>query len=218
MTHRTARTLASTLVAPLVAASGLIAAPSAQAEISGILNGRAATAPVEELSVEGALQLGDDIRFISARVNYAVGPTMTAFANVGQGDFDESTLDGFQLGGGVFLHLVEQRFAPSLDIALKPSVAYGKFSAGPFDLDQLIVAGEALVSGREPIGGTGLNWYANAGLAIAFVDTDFGGSDQDLEPILGAGIHLPVAAGTLYAGVDYIDDLQFGVGFRYGLR
>ena len=184
----------------------------ANAEIFGILNGRSAAPPTEQLSVEGGLQFGDDVFYVGGRGNYAVSPTVTGFVNLSRFDFDNGG-DGFQIGGGAFLHLVDQRVAPSLDLAVKPSLGYADLDGG----NVITLGGELLVSGRDPLGGGSLGWYANVGLLISRADADNGGDDTDLEPIVGAGITLPVGSGTFYAGIDFIDELALGVGFRLGL-
>ena len=200
------------LVLGTAAAAALLGAGPAHAEIFGLLNGRSAAPPDEQLSVEGGLQIDDDVFYIAARANYAVSPTLTAFANLGRPDFDNGG-DGLELGGGVFMHLTEQRFAPSLDVAFKPSVGY-------LDADGVSVlslGAEVLVSPVQPAAGS-LSWYANAGLGFFRADFDFAGDDSDFEPIIGGGITLPVGAtGTFYAGLDFIDDLQLGAGFRLAL-
>ena len=218
MTNRNARTLAPKLLAPLAAASALLAGTAAQAEVFGIMNGRTAGAPEQEVSVELALQLDDDLRYIGVRGNYLLQPDMTVFANISQLSFDDnSDADGFEIGGGAFLHLGEQRVAPSIDLALKPAIGIGQVSSGDFDGTIYNLSGEVLASSAEAISSAGLNWYANLGLAIFGSSGDFD-DDTDVEPILGGGITLPAGPGTLYAGIDFIDNIQFGAGFRYGLR
>lgn len=201
-----------------LALGSVLAAGVAHAEPYGILNGRSAAPPTDQISVEGALQVGDDVRYISARGNYAISPTMTAFANLGQASFDNSSYDGYQLGGGVFLHLVDQTFASSLDVALKPSVGYGRFSAGSLDADTITLAGEVLVSSPEPLGDTNVNWYANAGLGAIRTNADFESTDTNVDLIIGGGVTLPIGPGTVYAGIDYFDEVELGIGYRYGLR
>ena len=222
MKNRNARTfapkLASKLAVPLVALSALAAGTSAQAEVFGIMNGRTAAAPDWQFAVEGALQLDDDLRYLGVRGNYALNPELTAFANISQLSFDDgSDADGFELGGGAFFHLPDQQVIPSVDIALKPAVGIGQVSSGGFDGTIYSLSGEVLASGAEPVGSTGLNWYANLGLGIFGTSGDFD-DDTDVEPIIGGGIALPVGPGTVYAGIDFIDDIQFGAGFRYGLQ
>ena len=80
---------------------------------------------------------------------------------------------------------------------------------------------EALISGREPIADNGLMWYANIGLHRLTADVGGafgGGSDTDNEFGFGGGVILPMGVGEVYAGADLIDELQFGVGYRYFLQ
>ena len=217
-TARTART-APKLVAPLVALAALAAGTSAQAEVFGILNGRTAAAPDWNFAVEGSLQLDDDLRYIGVRGNYALSPELTAFANISQLSYDDnSDADGFLVGGGAFLHLPDQQVVPSLDIAFKPALGIGQVSSGDDDATLYTLSGEVLASGGEPIGSLGLNWYANVGLLISGASGDVADDDTELDPILGGGVAVPLGAGTVYAGIDYIDNIQFGAGFRYGLQ
>jgi len=44
---------------------------------------------------------------------------------------------------------------------------------------------------------------------------EFFGDDTENELGFGGGVVLPVGPGEAYAGVDLIDELQFGLGFRY---
>ena len=204
-----------------VAASALVAGTAAQAEIFGLMNGRSAAAPAWQTALEAAIQLDDDVRHLAVRGNYALSGKITAFANIGQVDFDDSTLDGLQLGGGVFYHLGDQRVVPSLDIALKPSVGYARLTAGSVDADLVTVGAEALISSATTLGQSSVNWYANVGLLYEYIDFDSVGpdiDDDDIELILGGGITLPAGPGELYAGIDFIDELQFGAGFRYALQ
>ena len=195
-----------------VAATTLLSAGPANAEIFGLLNGRSAAPPTWQTAVEAGAEFSDDVLQLAVRGNYALNPTLTAFANLGFIDFDDGG-DGFQIGGGAFLHLTEQRVVPNLDVAIKPSVGFADVDGG----NVLTLAGEALVSGREPLGGGSLGWYANVGLGLFRADPDNGSSDTDLEPILGGGITLPVGTGTFYAGIDFIDEIGIGAGFRVGL-
>ncbi len=201
------------VTATALALGSMMAAGVANAELYGIMNGRTAAPPSAQTSIEGALQFDDDIFYIGVRGNYAVSETLTAFANVARADFDGAG-DGFVFGGGTFFHLTEQRVLPDLDIALKPSIGY----ADGDGFDQILLGAEALVSGKATVNAEAIGWYANLGLAFARTEIDNGGDDTDFEPIIGGGVTLPVGPGTAYAGVDIIDDVQLGIGYRYPLQ
>lgn len=214
MTDTNARSRALRLaVTGAAAASALVAGSAVQAEVFGIMNGRSAAPPTATTSAEVAAQFDDDAFYVGLRGNYAVSPELTGFANLSFVDLDAGG-DGFVLGGGTFFHFVDQQFLPSVNLAAKPSIGYTDVDGG----NVISLAAEAIASGRTTVAQEAVGWYANFGLGFFRTDPDGGGSDTDFEPIIGGGITVPVGNGTAYAGVDIIDDVQLGVGFRIGLQ
>lgn len=206
----------------LAASLALLGAGSAHAEFFGLLNGRSADpATLPPLSVEGAFITGDDYQNIGARVNYTVSPTLVVFGDVGLIEIGEgfADADGLGFGLGAFFHLADQQFLEGFDVGLKGSFHFVSLDGDDsvdifgnrrtFDLDGNNISLEAIVSGQEPISTNGISWYANVGLNI------LGGDFDENELLFGGGVHLPAGPGQVYAGADWIDDLQFGIGYRY---
>ena len=192
----------------LVLVATLCISSQVSAGLLGTVNGRTADfTRMPDLSVEGFFNFGDfddvDYQNLGARVNYRLSPGVILHGDVGLteiGNFDTLTF-----GFGAFYALTG--LFENIDAAVKGSFHTGDFDdAGDVDVLEL----EFLFSGTEPIMANGLMWYANIGLHRL----DFGVS-SDTELGLGGGVVLPVALGEAYAGIDLIDELTFGIGYRY---
>ena len=199
----------------LVAISSLIAL-NAQAEFFGLPNGRLANpGSMPELSVELGFVTGDlgvaDYQNIGARVNYRVAPEIVVFGDIGASEFGEA--DGTPFGLGILYHLSNQRISQALDISAKASYHTGEYKVGNFKTDLSGLSLEVLLSGREPLANNGLGWYGNFGFHRLTIDAGF--SDSSNEIGFGGGLVLPAGNGEAYVGIDLIDELIFGLGFRY---
>ena len=188
----------------------------ANAELLGLPNGRSANpGNLTDLSVELGFVTGDfgtdDYQNIALRVNYRVAPEVVVFGNVGTSEF--GALDGTPYGLGILYHLSNQRISQILDIAGKFSYHTGDYSFRGVDADLSGISFEVLFSGIEPLSDNGLSWYGNFGFHRLTID--LGPSDSSNEIGLGGGLLLPVGPGEAYVGLDLIDELTFGVGFRY---
>jgi len=78
------------------------------------------------------------------------------------------------------------------------------------------IAIELLISGDMSdsfLAVTDANWYANGG--IQMLDGDLA---DDTVLGIGAGIVIPLNESEVYAGVDYADETQLGIGFRYFIK
>lgn len=212
-------TLRLTFLAPmLVGAIALVSSLPAFADINGFLNGRSADpGAMPPLSIEVGVQ---DLGFatsIGARFNFAMGSNVTGFANIASVDYDFSSVDGFSAGGGVFIFLPNQRIWSAVDMAMKPTLNYFTVDGTGFERDIFTAGFEFVVTGKEPIAKTPLNWFANAGLAI-LVNDGTGDDDTDLEPIVGGGLYMNLGPGQLYFGAEIFDrDFDPGVGYRFFL-
>ena len=212
----------------LVATLAALGTTAAHAEFFGLPNGRSANpGNLPPLSVEGSFNTGGDYQHIGARVNYQVSPELVVFGDVGQSAFDlgfGSDADGLSFGIGAFFFLANQQILPQFDIAVKGSFhtaslesdvdgvvvpGFGVVGGGSADVDGTNISLEALISSQEPLSANGLGWYANGGINI------LGGDFDDTEILLGGGVTLPLGPGEIYGGADLIDDIIFGVGFRY---
>ena len=209
----------------LALAPTLLVAP-AQAEFFGMRNGRSADLDrLPKTSVEAGFVTGDFIDereylYFGARVNYRATPELMLYVDIGQTEIEFGTTDtdgiGFGIGG---FYTVEGVFEGS-DFALKGS--FHRVTVEPsrgtneVDLDGIVF--EAILSGREGIGAGGnLGWYANLGMHRLSGDD---GSDDDSETEIGfgGGLVIPNDAGEFYLGIDIIDEMIFGGGFRYFLK
>lgn len=207
-------------------------ATAAHAEFFGTLNGRLADPTnMPTISVEGAFITGDDYQNINGRLNYQLNELVTVYGDFGLTEFGSGfgpDADGNAFGAGVYYYMADQTFLQNMDFAVHGSYhtsslefdgnnGFGGNNSFDLDLSGLVI--EALISGREPISDNGLMWYANIGLhRLSSEISGFGGDNTDNEFGFGGGVILPMGGGELYAGADLIDELQFGVGYRYFLQ
>ena len=202
---------------PLSALMLAVAAP-VQAEFVGLMNGRSvARDALPDFSVEGGLVLGElegdvDYQYFGARFNFRASPDLVVYGDVGNAEleFGSNGADGIGFGIGAF-YFLDGVFTNS-DFAVKGSyhtVELEGERGGEVDFDAIVV--EAVVSGREGLGASGnIGWYANAGIHLLDL-----GDEDETEIGFGGGIVVPTASGEFYLGVDLIDELLFGGGFRY---
>lgn len=189
---------------------------SAHAEFFGLPNGRSASPDrLSDLSVELGFVTGDlgtaDYQNFGARVNYRVSPELVVIGDIGASEFGRA--DGTPVGLGLLYHLSRQRISQNVDIAAKVSYHMGEYKVSGVELDLTGLSFEALFSGRQPLSANGLSWYGNFGFHRLTVEQDF--SDSSNEIGVGGGLVLPTGSGEAYLGVDLIDELTFGLGFRY---
>lgn len=194
---------------PLLVAVFMAAAHTpVSAEPYALVNGRSANlSTMSDLTIEGGFVTGDygvfNYDHFGLRVNYRLVPGLIAFVDLGRTEtgYFFGSADGTSLGLGAFYQLRD--LIPFADSSAK--VSFHKVSG---DIDESTFSVELLISGLEPLTDSGLNWYANTGIHRAG-STDLG---------LGGGIFMPLGPGELFVGADHIDDITFGVGFRYSIR
>ena len=199
----------------ILVAGWLGSSVNAHAEYLGLINGRTAKPDnIAELSAELGLAAGNldvfDYQNIAARVNYRISDNAVLIGDIGISEFD--TADGTPYGLGLLYYLSNQRISQQLDIAGKASYHRGSYDSREIDRDLSSLAVEILISGRQPVANQ-VNWYANVGYHRITVKLN--SSDSTNEIGLGGGFVLDTGEGEAYAGVDYIDELVFGIGFRY---
>ncbi|MBX2823242.1 MAG: hypothetical protein KTR33_00845 [Gammaproteobacteria bacterium] len=214
--NRSCAPLAALLVV-LVAITGLFST-RLHAEYTGLLHGRSGDlTKLSDLSVEFGFVTGDfsvpgggdaDYDHLGLRVNYRVSPGIIATFDIGKTDI--GTTDGNPFGFGLYYQL--QDLISNMDAALRGSFHTGELEAGRAEFDIDVIDIELLVSGREPLGANGLEWYGNVGLQRLKVE-----SESDTELTLGGGLILPVGAGEGFFGIEHAGDITFGVGFRYNI-
>jgi hypothetical protein len=110
-------------------------------------------------------------------------------------------------------HLSNQRISQKVEIAGRASYHSGDFSVADSEGDLSSLSFEVLVSGAKPLAANGLAWYSNFGFHR--VGQDFGRSSSNSDFGLGAGLVLPTGLGEAYFGLDFIDEVTFGLGIRY---
>jgi len=198
----------------LIAAATLatISLPS-QAEFFGTLNGRSANLDLApNLSVEAAFITGDygeaDYQNIGARINYKASPLLMVYGDFGLteiGDFDGN-------GFGIGAYYMVEGLLTTVDFAAKFSFHKASVTArgfNDFDIDTIVA--EGLFSGQSGLGANGdIGWYGNIGIHRV---KDDGGSETEIG--FGGGLIMPLANGEVYGGIDLIDELQFGIGYRH---
>lgn len=190
-------------------AAMLSIASLAQADIGGLLNGRSADlTKLSDMSVEGGFITGDDYDHYGVRLNYRINPGAVAYGDLGQTEINNS--DGTSFGVGLFYQL-EGLFA-NADTAIKGSYHSAKLGSGRNKETVSAITVDLIASGREPLSDNGMEWYGQIGFNRLKGDA---GSDTELG--FGGGLILPVSAGEVYFGVEHIDELFFGIGFRYNL-
>ena len=198
----------------LTSLSAALMTSNAQAEILGVLGGQSANPEGQaDLSVEIGYKFESDLSILGARVNYRLSPKTFIYGDLGFADFDFGS-DGTPIGIGFRYHLADQRFVPSLDASVKGSFHIADFDS--VDISELSVG--LHVSGKEAIHESGLRWYGTASFSRVEVDFDIFGSDSDFEIGFGGGVYLPVKNGEAYVGLEHIDDLFIGIGYRYSIR
>ncbi len=211
--------LRRSLISPVLAgAIALVASFPASADINGFLNGRSADpGDTSQRSIEVGVQDIDFSRLLGARFNFAVSSNVTGFANIATVDDALGGADGFSIGGGAFIFLPNQRISSAVDIGMKPTLNYYTADSASFERDVFTVGFEFLVSGKNAIANTPLNWFANAGLLVRINDgTD--NSDTDLDPVVGGGLYMNLGNGQFFFGAEIFDgDFNPGVGYRFFL-
>jgi len=188
------------------------------AEYTGLMHGRSADlTKLSDLSVEVGFVTGDfpapgggdaDYDHLGLRLNYRVTPGIIATFDIGNSDIGD--FDGSPFGIGLYYQL--QDLITNYDTSLRGAFHTGDVSSGNFDVDIDVLDIELLISGREPLGANGLEWYGNVGLQRLEAD-----SESETELTFGGGLILPVGSGEGYFGVEQAGELTFGVGFRYNI-
>jgi len=213
-----------------IAAAVMAASASITAQF-GSPNGRQANIQqAAQTSVEASFTFGD-YQFLGARLNYKLSNDLMVFADVGQGELEVEELrselsnpDGIVFGFGAFHQLAG--VSQTMDVAVKASVHLGTLELTSdgvkveTDIENFSV--EGLFSGRNSIGTSGnLYPYGNLGIHRLRGEVEAQGrrisEDSETELGFGGGVVMKTATGEFYGGVDLIDEILFGFGFRYNL-
>lgn len=187
----------------------------------GLLEGRSAQPDQPgQTTVELGYLTEGDFSTIAGRVSYQLSPPVTLYGDFGLIDLGDA--DGNAFGLGVRYHLAKQRLLPMLDASVRASYHLGSadFNAfgGNTDTDLTELSFAVHVGSKEAFLDNGMKWYGvlsynrlTSEVSSGVVSTDV--SDSDIG--LGGGVYLPFGAGEAYVGVENIDELFFGLGYRH---
>lgn len=189
----------------------------AQADTLGPLDGRSPDpSQMSQKSVEVGYVSEGDVSTIAGRFNYQYTPLVTLYGDFGLVDIGDDT-DGNAFGIGVRYYLAGQRLMPEWDLAVRASYHTASVEFGDlvdFDLSEITVA--AHFGGKEAFYSNGIKWYGVLSYNRLSTESAFF-DDDETEIGLGAGVYMPLGPGEIYAGVENIDDLYIGIGYRHFL-
>ncbi len=188
----------------------------AHAEYLGLPYGRSADISSHaELAVEGGVQLGDIDNFM-ARASLKLNDRLSLYGDLGFSDADHSvgSDSGVSFGGGAVFGLGQ--LAEGVDFGGLASLHL----ASTGDLDWTDLAFRVIASGELPVQDIKAAWYGSLGIEFLDVSVDNCRicDADDTEFAFGGGIIYPIGPGEAYGGLDYVDDLTIGGGYRISLR
>ena len=192
---------------------------SAQADTLGLLDGRSPDpSQLSEMSVEIGYLSEDNLSTLAGRFNYQLSPVLSLYGDFGITEVGNG--DGNSFGAGVRYYLPNQRIAPELDIGVRASYHMSSidfssgFASNDLDLTELTVA--VHVGGKEAFYSNGLKWYGVVSYNRQSSEQgSFDNTDTDLG--FGGGVYMPLGPGEAYVGVENIDEMFFGIGYRHFL-
>jgi len=195
---------------------------SAQAEPTGLLDGRSASP--EEVGAK-SLEIGyldeDESTNIGGRFNYQYSSSIGLYADYVLVDEDVNGSDGDSIGIGIRYALANQRFVPTMDAAIRGSYHIQTLdldSGAEFEVTELSVA--LHVSSKQPLI-SNWKWYALVSYhRFDFELNDspgFGFEGDDTETGFGGGLFAPFGGGEAYIGLENVDGTFIGIGYRHFL-
>jgi hypothetical protein len=191
---------------------------SAQADTLGPLDGRSPDpGQLSQMSVEVGYVSEGDFSTIAGRFNYQYSPLLTLYGDIGLVDIGDN-YDGNAFGIGARYYLANQRIMPELDLAVRASYHTGAVDVGvgasEIDLSEMTFA--VHFGGKEAFYSNGIKWYGVLSYNRVTSEGVFGaGTNSEIG--LGAGVYMPLGPGEVYVGVENIDDMFFGIGYRHFL-
>jgi hypothetical protein len=188
-----------------------------QADTLGPFDGRSPDpSQMSQMSVEVGYVSEGDFSNIAGRFNYQYSPLVTLYGDFGLVDIGDNA-DGNAFGFGVRYYLANQRIMPEWDLAVRASYHTGSIEAGSaLDIDLSEMTFAAHFGGKEAFYSNGIKWYGAVSYNRLSSDSAFS-DDSETEIGLGAGVYMPLGPGEVYAGVENIDDMYVGIGYRHFL-
>lgn len=194
-----------------------------QADFLGLINGRTADIINEpQMTVEGGMSLQSDFNTIGGKLNFKVAPDMLIYGGLASVDADAGGSD-IAFGGGVVYQLGQSLIA-GMDMAVKGSYHMWdggeSFTGGKIDYSLSDFGVELLISPQEQSVAQGVKVFGMVGLHRVASEVSGGGlkfSDDSMEIALGGGASMLLGPGEAYAGIELIDELFIGAGYRLAL-
>lgn len=191
---------------------------STQADTLGPLDGRSPDSrQMSDMSVEVGYVSEGDFSSFSGRLNYQYTPLVTLYGDFGVVNVGNNA-DGTAFGIGARYYLANQRIVPELDLAVRASYHMGSVdsdASSELDLSELALA--VHFGGKEAFYSNGVKWYGVISYNRNSIDSSFGGDASDSNIGIGGGVYLPLGAGEFYIGVENIDEMFVGLGYRHFL-
>lgn len=190
---------------------------TAQADTFGPLDGRSPDpSQMSQMSVEVGYVSEGDFSTIAGRFNYQYSSLVTLYGDFGLVDIGDNA-DGNAFGFGARYYLENQRIMPEWDLAVRASYHTSSIDVGAgadFDLSEMTFA--AHFGGKEAFYSNGIKWYGVLSYNRLSSETAIG-DDNETEIGLGAGVYMPLGPGEVYVGVENIDEMYVGIGYRHFL-
>jgi hypothetical protein len=201
----------------------LVFSMSAQADTLGPLDGRSPDpGQISPMSVEVGYVSEDELTTIAGRFNYQMSPVLSLYGDFGIVEVGQG--DGNTFGVGVRYYLPNQRIAPQLDIGVRGSYHVSNvdfstaFASAESDFTELALA--VHVGGKEAFYANGMKWYGVVSYNRQSADSSLGQISSDTTDSdigFGGGVYMPLGPGEAYVGVEKIDEMYFGIGYRHFL-
>ena len=195
---------------------------SAQADRYGPLDGRSPDpSQTTKMSVEVGFVSEGDFSNLTGRFIYQFSPLVSVYGDFGT--IERTNDEGTAFGIGATFYLAKQRIMPVLDIGVRASyhmasVDNGIMGGTESDISDMAVA--VHVGSKEAFFSYGMKWYGvlsyhRSGVESLAGTQSFDSSSSDVG--LGAGVYMPVGAGEAYVGIENLEEIYVGVGYRYFL-
>ena len=173
------------------------------------------------MSVEVGYVNEGDFSNLSGRFIYQYSPLVSVYGDFGT--LERASDEGTAFGLGATFYLAKQRFMPVLDVGVRASYHLASVDNGisggtESDISDMAVA--VHFGSKEPFFSYGLKWYGVVSYHRYSVESSIGTQSFDSSSSdvgLGAGVYMPLGSGEAYVGLENLDEMYFGIGYRYFL-